>query len=41
MSDSFAVRNERILVIEDDPGVGESLMMLIGRMGCNAELVTP
>lgn len=40
MSDSSAVRNERILVIEDDPGVGEAVMLLIARMGCHAELTT-
>ena len=40
MSESYAVRNERILVIEDDPGVGESVMLLLGSMGCHAELAT-
>ena len=33
-----ALRNERILVIEDDPGVGESVMLLLRSMGCGAEL---
>jgi DNA-binding NtrC family response regulator len=40
VSESYAVRNERILVIEDDPGVGEAVMMLIAKMGCHAELAT-
>ena len=40
MTESAAVRNERILVIEDDPGVGEAVMMLIAGMGCHAELQT-
>jgi DNA-binding NtrC family response regulator len=31
-------RNERILVIEDDPGVGESIRMLIEQLRCRCEV---
>jgi DNA-binding NtrC family response regulator len=40
MSEKVAVRSERILVIEDDPGVGEAVLMLIASMGCPARLAT-
>jgi DNA-binding NtrC family response regulator len=40
MTESAAVRNERILVVEDDPGVGECVMLLLRSMGCHAELAT-
>ena len=33
MTESAAVRNERILVVEDDPGVGECVMLLLRSMG--------
>jgi DNA-binding NtrC family response regulator len=40
MNDSPAVRNERILVIEDDPGVGECVMLLLRSSGCHADLAS-
>jgi DNA-binding NtrC family response regulator len=40
MSNARNLRNERILVIEDDPGVGESVRLLLERIGCHTELVT-
>ena len=32
--------NERVLVIEDDPGVGESIRLLLEHLGCHPELAT-
>src|SRR5512146_352389 len=40
MSDVRTPRNERILIVEDDPGVGESVRLLLDRLGCQTELVT-
>jgi DNA-binding NtrC family response regulator len=40
MSDKAAVRNERILILEDDPGVGECVVLLVRTMGCDVELAT-
>ena len=40
MSETQAPRNERILIIEDDPGVGESVRLLLDQLGCQTELTT-
>jgi DNA-binding NtrC family response regulator len=40
VSETRAVRNERILVIEDDPGVGEAIRLLLENIGCQTELAT-
>ena len=40
MKQRQALRNECILVIEDDPGVGESVRLLLDRLGCQTELAT-
>ena len=34
------MRNERILVIEDDPGVGEAIRQLLENIGYQTELAT-
>jgi DNA-binding NtrC family response regulator len=39
MSEMRPARNERVLVIEDDPGVGESVSLLLQNIGCQVELV--
>ncbi|MBI4203510.1 MAG: sigma-54-dependent Fis family transcriptional regulator [Betaproteobacteria bacterium] len=38
MKASRLPRNERILVIDDDPGVGESVRLLIDSIGCQSEI---
>lgn len=40
MSESRSARNERILVVDDDPGVGESVRLLLESIGCQVELLT-
>ncbi len=40
MKDTPAQRHERVLLIEDDPGVGETVRMLLGGIGCQAEWCT-
>lgn len=40
MSAPRTMRNERILIIEDDPGVGESVQLLLASIGCQTELAT-
>lgn len=40
MSTLLARRNARILVIEDDPGVGESVVLQLSSLGCEVELIT-
>lgn len=40
MSETRTARNERILVVDDDPGVGESVRLLLESIGCQVELVS-
>jgi DNA-binding NtrC family response regulator len=40
MSESRNARNERVLVVDDDPGVGESVRLLLESIGCQVELLT-
>ena len=40
MNEARSARNERVLVVDDDPGVGESVSLLLESIGCQVELVT-
>jgi len=40
MSTVLTRRSARILVIEDDPGVGESVVLQLSSLGCEVELIT-
>ena len=40
MSETRPSRNERVLVVEDDSGVGEAVQLVLRQLGCHAEVVT-
>jgi DNA-binding NtrC family response regulator len=40
MNETRPSRNERVLIVEDDPGVGETVRLVLRQLGCHTELVT-